>query len=502
MCTSNSQPQSPSLIFSSHASGGDPGLLPTLTIDDIPDEVLLEIFDFYRKYLTDDQSLWNKKYKWFKLIHVCRRWRHIVFASFTRLDLCLFVRNRNPGNIKTIFSPRLPPLPIVIDYNYRFSGASRTGTKELGRMLAALKRCDRVRGITFSALPPDFYKLTKATKCPFPILEDLQLCNMGCGMDLELSVTFLKGSAPNLRRLILDRISLTSISSLLSSATMLTELCLTTYTPFSTESLLAPLQSMHFLRRFELKLQVWKAPNSINGPMPPTNPGDTFLLSKLTYFLYCGPSLFLSALVAGFTAPSLQNIHIILRDYDNDEVPIFHLIRFLDDVEKQYRSVRVIFKNNIPHASFYSEAVDHDTPSFTFFWITDSDTMMRTSAALSPKLSTVEELLMVTIFDLHKYKSLWDDDIPLPNFLQRFRSVKVLRVEHGVVLDIAKTLQPDDEPILDVLPMLEEIEIRTHLSESHLVSELAVAFHPFIAARQEAGRPVKLSVSFSPNPTI
>ncbi|KAH9978405.1 hypothetical protein BJV74DRAFT_953400 [Russula compacta] len=483
---------------------------PNLTIDNIPDEVLLDIFDSYRQHFTNDQSVWNKKHKWFKLMHVCRRWRCIIFASSTRLDLCLFVSNSNPGNIKTIFSPHLPPLPVAIDYDCLPADTdSHMKPKKFGWMLAALKRCNHVRGITFSGSTFDFDTLFEATKRPFPILEDLDLCYFDRRIaELKLPATFLKGSAPHLRRLKLHRISLTSISSsLLSSATMLTELCLRIYAPYPTTLLLAHLQDMHCLRHLELKLRIWKMSSSINGPMPPTNPEDTFLLSKLTSFHYEGPILFLGALVAGFTAPFLRDVHFIFDDDDDDDddkVPILHLPRFLDGVEKLYPSVRMISEGDYFRISLlsHSESMNHSTPSFRFSSPCSPESIMRMSAALSAKLATVEELLMVFIGDSYE---IWDDDVSLLGFLRHFRSVKVLRVEHEDInlLAIARILQPDDDSVLDLLPMLEEIEIRVMwdiLSETPsqsqpvVFTELAMAaFRPFLAARQEAGRPVKIS---------
>ncbi|KAH9978404.1 hypothetical protein BJV74DRAFT_138626 [Russula compacta] len=491
------------LVTSSHnyhhracSSCGGSMMSPNLTIDDIPDEVLLDIFDSYRQHFTNDQSVWNKKHKWFKLMHVCRKWRCIVFASSTRLDLCLFVSNTNPGNMKTIFSPHLPPLPIAINHDYHHTGTASLKTKEFSCMFTA---CSRVRGLTFSGTAPDFDELFKATKCPLPMLEDLELRNLDNRItEVKVPATFLEGSAPHLRRLKLHRISLTSMSSLLSSATMVLELCLRIYAPSTL--LLAHLQGMHCLRHLNLRLRTRGTATSINGPMPPTNPEDTFLLSKLTYFHYQGPSSVFNALVAGFTAPSLQDVHIIL-DHD-DEDPILHLPRFLDDVEKLYHSVQMISDGDYFRISLltHSETVGCATPSFRFCSDYSPDSVMRMSAALSAKLATVEELLMVFLTDSYELR---DDDTPWPSFLQHFRRVKVLRVEYEEdVFAIADTLQMDDEPIPDLLPMLEEVEITARgdvFSESPqgqpvMFSELEMAaFRPFLAARQEAGRPVKIS---------
>jgi hypothetical protein len=84
----------------------------------LPDELLLEIFDAYRQHFRD-HDLWNGRVLWLELTHVCRRWRRVVFASFCRLDLCLVLTRQfgDRGHMKTILSPRLPPLPITIDYH-------------------------------------------------------------------------------------------------------------------------------------------------------------------------------------------------------------------------------------------------------------------------------------------------------------------------------------------------------------------------------------------------
>ena len=230
--------------------------------------------------------------KWFNLIHACRRWRHIVFVSSTHLDLCLFVSNMNPRNIQTIFSPHLSLVPVSIEYNC--CQDSHMNAKTFRCMLAPLEHCNHMSEIYFLGRGPDFDELFKVTNCPFPILQilNLELCPdlriALLGLELELPATFLKGSAPNLHHLTLACTSLTSTSSISSSAKMLIELHLKICTSFSTESLLASLHGMHCLCHLELDLQVWKAPNSINGPMPPMNPGDTFLLSKLTFFRYEG----------------------------------------------------------------------------------------------------------------------------------------------------------------------------------------------------------------------
>ena len=50
-----------------------------MTFDMLPDDVLLEIFDFY---VDEEEGLPFKSIyiqEWITLVHVCRRWRRVVF---------------------------------------------------------------------------------------------------------------------------------------------------------------------------------------------------------------------------------------------------------------------------------------------------------------------------------------------------------------------------------------------------------------------------------------
>ena len=79
---------------------------------------------------------------WFNLTHVCRRWRAVIFASLSRLDLGITVGPIKPDNIETILSSQLP---ILINYKCMYQDMSSSA---LWRMRAALKQRDCVRGIS------------------------------------------------------------------------------------------------------------------------------------------------------------------------------------------------------------------------------------------------------------------------------------------------------------------------------------------------------------------
>ncbi|KAF8484017.1 hypothetical protein DFH94DRAFT_820681 [Russula ochroleuca] len=452
-------------------------------IDHIPDDVLLEIFDFYRQDIDSDRQ-WRWKCVWFSLAHVCKKWRAVVFASATRLDLGIPVGPRKPRHIKTFLSCSLP---ILI--NYRCGYRDITGSA-LWRMRAVLKHCDRVRRISFEGTDANFDKFFKATNCPFPLLESLSLRFKHCSHP-KIPDTFLRGpdlSDLHLRRLKMKLVSLTSVSGFLLSVTALTHLTLLINTPFSPSSgtsLLTCLQGMPSLRCLDLTI-TYKS-----RPSPPT-PKDVVPLSKLSSFHYVGRCVNLDFLMAGISAPSLRDVNI--RFFNEIWPPTVHLPRFINEMEECYHAVHVSFKNGDFHLSLLtqSECINRCKPCFKLgpFLKCSSESIIQISGALSMKFTTVEELRFA--FDV--YDNVFEIFIAWRRFLQRFPRVKAIRTERANNYSIAHILHQDhgnpDE--LSFLPVLEEIDLgEKPIDESQYGSQLA-AFEPFLSARKQAGRQVNV----------
>ena len=105
-----------------------------MTINILPDDALLEIFQFYREELQYALQWW-----WKNLTDVCRRWRHIVFASPQSLDLRLECTDRTPTRSSLDI---WPPFPITI------SCVSRELDEESqDNIIAALEHHDRITKI-------------------------------------------------------------------------------------------------------------------------------------------------------------------------------------------------------------------------------------------------------------------------------------------------------------------------------------------------------------------
>jgi hypothetical protein len=116
------------------------------------------------------------------------------------------------------------------------------------------------------------------------------------------------------------------------------------------------------------------------------------------------------------------------------------------------------------------------------------------SSMLSTKLTAVEELHLVINYEsANVSENLYF--IPWRRFYQQFPSVKALRGginNHIIALTLLQNRGPREPDGLAFLPALEEIDLgKTPFYESDRGLQLA-AFQPFVFARQQAGRQVKV----------
>ena len=382
-----------------------------------------------------------------------------------------------------------PLVPIVIKYDTYMDLTS----EDMGRLLSALKHPDRIREIGLSLNSGDLDKFFEATKCPFPALESLAICDRFHRL-LKIPATFLKGTnlRLRLRSLELDRISLKSVSRLLSSATALTNLSLKfdiCCQASLLSGLLSQLQGLPHLRRLNLATSLKNRPGQLSRL---TEPKGSFPLAKLTSFHYRGYSKFLDFFMMGFEAPSLQDIGIYVYDTTLTPLPFPHLPQFFNGAEKHYHAVHVLIKQCYFDFSLLapSEGVGHHSLRFRlqlppFRGSEIENWMMEATSVFSAKLSTVEELVLIR-------DTSQEEVIPWRTFLERFPSVKEFQIEGTKNHRVASALQPYHSGTnLSVLPALERITFRPEFSSDHS-SELAV-FQPFVTARQRAGRQVQVT---------
>ena len=249
-----------------------------VTIVSLPADVLLEIFIFYV------EGAYHLEEKWITLVHVCRGWRYIVFASPLRLNLQLCVRGKTHGReMLDIW----PALPIVIDpENRRWTRIP----KITENVIAALEHRDRVYRISLSHFPVPSRKLERfldMMQYPFPALTHLALWDWLDGDEEAAFIpdSFLGGSAPLLQSLELTRIAFPALPKLLLSANHLVCIVLRGITHagyISPEVMVSSLSSMTQLGYFGLEFNSPRSRPSQESRGPP--PKIRALLPALTGF--------------------------------------------------------------------------------------------------------------------------------------------------------------------------------------------------------------------------
>lgn len=293
-------------------------------IASLPNNILLEIFSFYRQ---TSKELGDSPWKWKTLVHVCQRWRHIVYASPRRLDLWLLCKHGTP--VRRILDC-WPSLPIVIKYwaSLEFRPPSLEDEEDV---LAALGHPNRVRGVQIAITSSLWEKVASQMHVPFPELTSLSLWSDTRTVPV-LPNTFLGGSAPCLKHLSLIGIPFPDLPKLLLSTSDLSSLQLLEvpdagYIP--PDVMTSRLSALTDLRMLCIEFH---SPTSHrdNGrwPRPPPN---RITLPNLTCFNFRGVSEYLEDLVLRIDTPSLNHVNITFFNQLIFHVP--HLSQFICRME-------------------------------------------------------------------------------------------------------------------------------------------------------------------------
>ena len=469
-----------------------------VTIDVLPDDVLLAIFDFYVVPYQDvdlfgalfgEPDAVKRIESWQSLVHVCRRWRCLVFGSPRRLDLQLYYDSKISAR-KTL--DVWPALPLLIQ--------GYVGETSVDNVIAELEHRDRICQISLNChSTPVIEALWTAMQVPFPELAHLYLSLSFKGLPVPvLPDSFLGGSAPRLRYLAMDSVPFPTLPKLLLSATHLVYLYLYGiphsgyFSPEAMATCLSMLASLDSLRlEFESPQSSPEGPEQENrrSPLPSRS-----ILPALTFFSFKGVNEYLEKLVARIDTPRLY--HLSITFFNDIDFYTPELIRFVSrsSAFKAFNKVKVLFGSQSASVILQPQA-----SILEYFQVTIScrepvwqlSSLAQICTTSSPLLSTAENLFIRE--PVHTQPDWKDgiDNIEWLELLLPFIAVKDLYLSRQFAPRIAPALQEmTGSETTEVLSTLQNLYLEG-FQPSESVEE---GIEQFISARQLTNHPVAVSV--------
>ena len=460
-----------------------------MTIDVHPDDVLLHIFDvcFPEKpgsFIPDRTEVWQE------LVHVCRRWRELVFQSPRRLDLQLLCTAGTPV-VKML--DIWPALPLVIRVDSR---------PDIENISAALEHRDRISGISVTH-PKTLLSNRRSLPMPtmqepfmFPTLKFLDIMSpqdSSGGMDFNHIPFLSSGLVPHLQHLQLETLSLQTYPMLLFSATNLLTLTLRLWeTPrlgcFLPEAIVTVLSAMTSLESFHLtRLQPYQSlPDKESQPLS----SRTHLsLPALTCFTFKGESKYLEDFVARIdTAPLLDCLEVYLFNQPNFHMPrLSQFISCVPRFQALYDASVVISGGiiSVKSPSFGRRMLTMGIISQNGLGWRPSSLARLCASSLPLSFLMLEDLYMR--FPLLYWQSSDNEHTQWLKLLRPFTALKNLYLSKRFVPCIARALQDVvGERVTEVLPALRNL----FLAELQPSGPAQQAIGQYVCARRLSTHPI------------
>jgi hypothetical protein len=448
-----------------------------MSIDALPDDVLLDIFDFYVSNAGVQE--------WQSLVHVCRRWRSVVFGSPSRLDLALFCTTRTPTRDTLDVWPALPLLIQV-----SFPGES------LDNIVAVLERHDRVRKIylmNISSLHME--ELSAAMQLPFPELTDLSLSSHE---EVVLPDSFLGGSAPRLRSLDLNGFPFPELPKLLLTSTHIVTLHLRSIPHsgyISPEAMFTALSTLTGLDSLVLEFRspVSRPDRATRPPPPLTNS----VLAVLNKFWFKGDSEYFDDLMAHIDAPRLGDLTLYFFNQVVFDTPQFNRFICRTPRLKAFKIAHVTFSGEFAKLFFFSPG-----PGLHHDFVHESLEVNISCRVLDWQVSSLEQLctsclpLLSTLEALHIFEGLfppleWQENIENALWLDLLRPFSAV-TQIFLSEEFARRIIPALQELVggrttELLPNLQELHVEG------LSGRVQEGIHKIVDERQTASHPISVS---------
>lgn len=450
-----------------------PRLPVKVTIDKFPEDVLLEIFDHCR---GDSEHCIPKV--WIPLVHVCRSWRQIVFASPRHLRLLLICDLKTPvQKLLDIW----PPLPVVVRYSFNDEGDGKD-------VIAALRNHHRISWIVFKGLTSNVLeRLTAVMQEPFPALTGLHLESSDETGPI-IPDAFLGASSSQLQNVFLEGMAFPALPRFVASATRLTKLRLQHIPDTGYISPEAMTTCLAALPRLEELFIGFQSPQTHPPPMPPL-PLTRAILPALTYFEFRGVSEYLEDFIARIDTPRLYSLDIWF--FMDLIFAIPQLNNFIHNanrfelckrayIELYPWSAMISIESPIPlHLRFKCDRLD---------WRLSS--IIRLCDELFPFLSEVEYLEINGDPDPQVEPQVDMEPTQWLELFQPFPAVQCLYLSKKLGPPIARALRElAEEGVAEVLPSLCSLSFGGLQPNGVMLGVI----EPFITARQLSGHPIAVT---------
>ena len=457
-----------------------------MTIDVLPDDMLLKIFHFY----ANDKGA--RMTTWHTLVHICRRWRGIVFAYPHHLNLRLGYTGNMPW--KKILDT-WPDFPIVISDGGVLPRFDRCWSNIISALDSGYH--DRICEIELSTIPDSHLEaIAAAMQRPFPVLTNLFLSPFSIKDDIKLVIpdSFSGGPTPRLHTIKLQRCSFPGMQKLLLSAKDLVTLSLHDI-HISPDAMVTALLVMTRLKSLHLRFDSPRSRPDARSQRPP--PLTRTILPALTQFTFTGVQEYSESLMAQIDAPLLENLSITFHTDLIVGVPQLH--RFVSQIEvfKTFRRAKVFGSWGCMYCTL-SPRVDPVESSMRLELIISCGRVDRQLSSLArvcswslPPISIVEEL-KVDIWSLSSSRPRGDDGEPRSTqwleLLGPFTAVKNLTLSSGSMSRVCDALKEiAGERVTEVLPVLENLFMFRYPP-----GDSRKAIKIFVTARRRSGHPVRV----------